>query len=405
MDYKLKQEYTDKYEANFVNSKFGTKVIHCGQEPDIVYGCMAVPLCLASTYKQSEPNKPYGPFDYSRCGNPTKENLERQLSGIEGGKYSLALASGCAITTAVAQLAKVGEHIVCIDDVYGGTQRIFRKVLAPKSGIEFTFTKTCNVEEFKKSLQKNTRIVWVESPTNPTLKVTDMKALIAAVREYNKDIIIVCDNTFLSPYNYRPLEHGADIVVESATKYLGGHSDVVMGILSTNRKELYEEVDFISKTTGAAASPFDCYMLIRGIKTLHLRMERANFNGLEVAKYLEKHPKIEKVNYAGLESSPYYEIAKKNGYKGNSGMVSFYLKSNFEGASTFLTNCKVFSLAESLGAVESLIEHPETMTHASVPKEYREELGITPNFIRMSVGCEDIEDLIADLEQALALVK
>ena len=401
MNKQEKKDYVDGYESNFVNSKFGTKAIHSGQEPDIVNGCMAVPIFLASTYKQHSPANPFGDFDYSRVSNPTRQNLERLIASLEGGKYALAMSSGCACTSAIINMIKSGEHVICIDDVYGGTQRIFRKIMSLNYNIDFSFVQMDDMEDVKKELNPKTRLVWVESPTNPTLKVTDINALVKLVKEYNKDIIIVVDNTFLSPYNYRPLEHGADIAYESATKYLGGHSDLVMGVVSTNSAEIHEKLAFILKTNGACPSPFDSYMLIRGIKTLHLRVERINFNALKIAQYLESHPKIEKVNYSGLESSKYYEVAKKNGYKGHGGIVSFYLKANKEESIQFFKNCKVFTLAESLGAVESLIEHPASMTHASIPKELREKSGVLDSLLRLSVGIEDESDLIEDLRQAI----
>ncbi len=401
VDKKVYKEYLTDYDKHFEHSGFGTKAIHSGQEPDFLNGCLSVPISLSSTYKQHEPSNPYGEYDYSRCGNPTRNNLERLIGSLEEGKYSIAFSSGCAATTSISMLCNTGDHILSIDDVYGGTQRIFRRILSPNN-FEFTFHD--DMKTVRKEIKSNTKMVWVESPTNPTLKVTDMEDLVKTVREVNKDIIIVCDNTFLTPYNYKPLNHGVDIVVESATKYLGGHSDVVMGVMSTNREDLHSKVLFIAKTIGGNPSPFDCFMVIRGIKTLHLRVERTNSNGLQVAKYLSNHPKIKKVNYAGLESSPYYEIAKKNGYKGNGGMIGFYPDTDYEGVKRFFKTLKVFTLAESLGAVESLVEHPKTMTHASVPNDVREKLGITDTFIRMSVGCEDIEDLINDLEEALKVV-
>jgi len=402
MNNQEKKDYFEKYDKQFENSGFGTKAIHSGQEPDLLNGCMSVPICLASTYKQNSPSDPVGFYDYSRCGNPTRDNLERLFGALENGKYSIAFSSGCAATTCISLLCKTGERVISIDDVYGGTQRIFRKVLNPSAGIEFDFIE--NMSNIKSILKPETKLIWIESPTNPTLKITDMKELIHIVKDYNKDIIIACDNTFLTPYNYKPLDHGVDIVVESATKYLGGHSDLVMGLISTNNKEIYERLFLISKSTGGCPSPFDCWLLIRGIKTLHLRVERINQNALIIASYLEKNKKVKKVIYSGLENNEYYQISKKNGYKGNGGMISIYLDSDFNGVKRFFQNLSIFTLAESLGAVESLVEHPETMTHASVPKDKREILGITENFIRISVGCEDVDDLIKDLEFALSKV-
>lgn len=402
MDNQSKKDYYEKYDKQFECSGFGTKAIHSGQEPDLLNGCMSVPICLSSTYKQNEPSNPVGFYDYSRCGNPTRGNLERLFSALENGKFSIAFSSGCAATTCISLLCKTGDRVISIDDVYGGTQRIFRKILNPQAGIEYDFIE--NMDNIKSILKPETKLIWVESPTNPTLKITDMQELICNVKSYNKDIIIACDNTFLTPYNYKPLDFGVDIVVESATKYLGGHSDLVMGLISTNNKELYDNLFMISKSIGGCPSPFDCWLLIRGIKTLHLRVERINQNALLIARFLEKTQKIKKVIYAGLENNEFHEISKKNGYKGNGGMISVYLNSDYSGVKRFFNNLSIFTLAESLGAVESLVEHPETMTHASVPKEKREVLGITENFIRISIGCEDVEDLQKDLEFALSQV-
>ena len=400
MDKQIKKDYISKYDDKMKNMSFNTKTIHCGQEPDLLNGGMAVPINLSTTFAQHSPCDPYGDFDYTRCGNPTRKNLERLYASLHGGNHALAFSSGCAATVACTNLIKSGEHVVCINDVYGGTQRFFRRISNPMHQIEYSFINMESMDVVKSSLTEKTRMVWVESPTNPTLKVTDIRALCKTVKAYNKDIIIVCDNTFLSPYNCKPLELGVDIVVESATKYLGGHSDVLMGLLSTSNKDLHDKLFFISKTTGGVPSPFDCFMAIRGIKTLHLRMERHNFNALEVAKFLEKHELIEKVYYNGLESNPYNKLALSQ-QKGCGGVVSALIKGDLVKTKSFLAKLSVFTLAESLGAVESLAEHPAMMTHNSVPKELRDELGIGDSFVRLSVGCEAIEDIIADLDNAL----
>lgn len=401
MDKQVYKEYLEHHENEFKSKGFGTKVIHCGQEPDYLNGSMTVPIGLSTTYAQHSPGNPFGEFDYSRCGNPTREHLERQVAAIENAKYSIAFASGCAVTNTIINIVKSGEEVICIDDVYGGTQRLFRKVSTITHGVNYVFTAMDDLNVVKNLLNTKTKLVWLESPTNPTLKMTDIPELVKIIKEFNKEIIIVCDNTFLTPYNCKPLDFGVDIVVESATKYLGGHSDVVMGMLSTNNKELLDKLFFIAKTIGGNPSPFDCYLLMRGIKTLHLRMERINSNALKIAQHLEKHNLIEKVYYAGLESSPYNKILKKVSTKGAGGIVSIKVKADFNQTLKFIKGLKIFTLAESLGAVESLIDHPATMTHGSVPPEVRKELGIDDNFCRLSVGCEDIEDLIEDIENAL----
>jgi cystathionine gamma-lyase len=392
------------YDKKFENCGFSTKAIHVGNEPDGVYGGLSVPINLSTTYCQKTPSDPMGPFDYSRCGNPTRFSLERCLASIENGKYALAFASGMAATSACIHLLKTGDTCLSIDDVYGGTQRYFRKISAVQTGVEFDFIDFSDMELVKSMIKSTTKMVWLESPTNPTLKVTDIELVVKTVKSVNKDILIVVDNTFMSPYNMKPLDLGVDIVMESATKYLGGHSDVVMGVLACNSDELRERLYFISKSMGAVPSPFDCYLMLRGLKTLALRVERTNQNALKIAEYLEKNKKyVEGVLYAGLKSSPYHKIAKKQ-QKGFGGVISFYVKGGLEGAKTFLENVKIFTLAESLGAVESLAESPALMTHASVPSEKRKELGISDNLVRLSIGIEEVEDLIKDLDNAFSKI-
>jgi len=328
--------------------------------------------------------------------------LERCIASLESGKHAIAFSSGMAATSACIHLLKTGEHCLSIDDVYGGTQRYFRKIANPQHGILFDFIDFSDLDVIKKNIKQNTKMVWFESPTNPTLKVTDIKAVTELIKSINKEIIIVVDNTFMSPYNLRPLELGVDIVIESGTKYLGGHSDVVMGIIATNNDDLRERIFFVNKSMGSVPSPFDCYMLLRGLKTLSLRMERHNSNALKIAEYLETNKYVEKVLYAGLPKNQFHEIAKSQ-QKGFGGVVSFYIKGGLKQAKGFLENLKVFTLAESLGAVESLAESPALMTHASVPPEKRKELGIDDTLIRLSVGVEEADDLIKDIENALIL--
>lgn len=392
-------KYIEEHESHFKDKGIGTRLIHCGNEPEYVNGSMCVPISLSTTFSQTYPGVPFGQFDYSRCGNPTREHLERQVSSLEGAKYTIAFSSGCAVCSCIIQLVKSDEEVICIDDVYGGTQRIFRRISSISHGVKYLFTPMDDLETVKKLLTDKTRLIWLESPTNPTLKMTDIPALVKLVREFNKSIIIACDNTFLTPYNFRPLEFGVDIVVESATKYLGGHSDVVLGTLSTNDKDLYERLYLVAKSYGGCPSPFDCYLVMRGLKTLHLRMERINSNALKIAEYLENHGKVERVFYPGLKSSPYNAILNKVS-KSAAGIVSVKIKSDMQGTIEFIKALRIFTLAESLGAVESLVDHPATMTHGSVAPEIRKELGIDDNFLRLSIGCEDLEDLIEDLEMA-----
>lgn len=398
------KNYITEHEEKFKDKGIGTKLIHCGQEPDIVHGAVTVPISLATTYAQHSPGNPYGTFDYSRCGNPTREHLERLISAIEKTKYTITFSSGCAAANSLIQMVNAGEEVICIDDVYGGTQRMFRRISTFCQNIKFIFTPMDDLKKVETLFTSKTRMVWVESPTNPTLKMTDIPELVKVVKNYRKDIVVVCDNTFLSPFNCTPIDFGVDVVVQSCTKSLGGHSDLTMGYLTTNDKELYDKQYLIAKSIGGCPSPFDCYLLIRGMKTLHVRMERMNYNALKIATFLEKHPKIQDVIYPGLENDKYHSICKKL-CKGAGCIVSLRLKTDLQGASQFIKDLKIFLLAESLGAVESLLDHPATMTHGSVPPEIRKELGIEDNFIRLSIGIEDCDDLIKDLENALSKIK
>ncbi|MGZ3770326.1 MAG: cystathionine gamma-synthase [Bdellovibrio sp.] len=377
------------------NLGFATRAIHAGQAPDPTTGAIMTPVYLTSTYVQESPGVHKG-WEYSRTHNPTRRAYENCVANLESGKYGFAFASGCAATTTVLHLLKAGDHVVAMDDMYGGTFRLFDKVLK-HDGYEFSFVDLTKVENFEKALKPNTKMVWLETPTNPTLKLVDIKKISALAKA--KGIIVAVDNTFMSPYFQRPLELGADIVVHSATKYIGGHSDVVGGVAVTSRAELAEKLAFLSNGMGAVQGPFDSFMCLRSLKTLPLRMKAHQENAMAIAKFLESHPKVEKVIYPGLESHPQYALAKEQMH-GFGGMITFYIKGGLESARKFLENVNVFSLAESLGGVESLIEHPAIMTHASVPPENRKALGIDDSLIRLSVGVEDLNDLLADLKAA-----
>lgn len=397
------QQFSDPADYFQWNEKFakygiGTRGIHAGNEPGQEWGEVNPPIYMATTYAQPGPGQPHC-FDYSRCGNPTRAALERTLASIEHGKYAFACSSGMAAHVTIMNMLKKGDHILCIDDVYGGTQRYLRRILCPNAEIELTITNFNSMKNFKSKIQKNTKVCWMETPTNPTLKCVDIKGIAEALK--GTGVILVVDNTFATPVNQSPLLLGADIVSHSGTKYLGGHSDVICGAMVMNSRELYDKLFFILKTMGTGLSAFDSWVLCRGIKTLQVRVEKANNNALAIAKLLEKHPKVEKVRYPGLKSHPDHAAHKKNS-KGGGGMICFYIKGGMKQATNFLKAVKVFILAESLGGVESLAEHPVTMTHGSVPVEHRKVLGIEDNFIRLSVGIEDEADLLADISQALA---
>ncbi|TRY54622.1 hypothetical protein DNTS_001606 [Danionella cerebrum] len=374
---------------------FATDAIHVGSEPE-QWSSMAVvpPISLSTTFKQHSPGKHSG-FEYSRSGNPTRNSLEKAVAALDG----LALASGLAATLTITHLFKCGDGILCMNDVYGGTNRYFKKVAA-EVGIDVNFADLTKLEELKSALKPNTKMVWIETPTNPTMKVVDIQACADIVHQHNKDTVVVVDNTFMSAFFQRPLALGADICMYSATKYMNGHSDVVMGLISLNREDLYERLKFLQNSLGAVPSPFDCYLCNRGLKTLHLRMKQHFRNGLAVARFLEADPRVDRVIFPGLPSHPQHELTKRQ-CTGCPGMITFYIKGKLENATKFLCNLKLFALAESLGGYESLAEHPAIMTHASVSEEDRKELGISDTLIRLSVGLEDEEDLIADIKQAL----
>ena len=377
--------------------KFGTKTIHAGVEPDPSTGAIMTPIFQTSTYVQQGIGKHKG-FEYSRTGNPTRIALEKNLAALENGTHGLAFASGMAATDAAIKLLKPGDEVISCADLYGGSYRMFTKIFEPL-GIKFIFNDMNDMDELKCLITDKTRMVWVETPTNPTIKVLNLNAIKETIS--GKDILFCVDNTFASPYLQNPLDIGADLVMHSVTKFLGGHSDVIMGALITKNDELAERLYFIQNTCGAVPSPNDCFLVLRGIKTLHLRMERHCQNAQKVAEYLNNHPKVAKVNYPGLVDNAYHYLAKEQ-MRGFGGMLSFYLKGDdLEEATRIAQSTHYFLLAESLGGVESLIGHPATMTHAAIPKEERVKTGVFDSLLRLSVGVEDIDDLIEDLKRAM----
>lgn len=380
--------------------KFSTRAIHAGQQPDPTTGAIMTPVYLTSTYVQESPGVHRG-WEYSRTHNPTRKAYEDCIASLESGKYGFAFASGCAATTTILHMLKKGDHVVAMDDMYGGTFRLFDKVLQ-HNGFEFSYTDLTNPENFTKNIKPNTKLVWLETPTNPTLKLTDIKAIVKIAKQHN--ILVVVDNTFMSPYFQRPIELGADLVVHSATKYIGGHSDLVGGVVVTNNKDIAEKMAFLNNSMGGVQGAFDAFLALRSLKTLPLRMKAHAQNAQQVAEFLQTHPLVEKVVYPGLPSHPQHNIAKEQ-MSGFGGMITFFIKGGLSASKKFLENVRVFSLAESLGGVESLIEHPAIMTHASVPPEQRKKLGIDDSLIRLSVGVEDIEDLMNDLKQAFKAVQ
>lgn len=386
--------------------EFETKVIHAGIEPETATGAVMTPIFQTSTYAQAGPGEHQG-FEYSRSDNPTRTVLQTQLAELEQADKALVYASGLAATDSVLNLLKSGDHVIAGDDLYGGTRRLFSRVAANR-GLEFDFVGLDDLANLQSALRPNTKLIWFESPSNPLLNIVDI-AQVAKIA-HSAGALVAVDNTFMSPYFQNPLTLGADIVMHSITKYINGHSDVVMGCLmlrdqpyhATN-ETLYERLKFLQNAVGAVPGPFDCFLVLRGIKTLALRMERHAENAASVVKFLSAHPKVERVLYPGLPDHPGHEIAKRQA-KGYGGMLSFLVKGGEQEARTFLSSVKVFTLAESLGGVESLIEHPAIMTHASVPAEVRAQIGIGDNLIRVSAGIESAQDLIADLDQALARI-
>ncbi len=376
--------------------KFDTKTIHEGQPNDPLTGAVSFPIYQTSTYQQVEPGITKG-YSYSRTENPTRIALEKTIASLEGTKYGLAFSSGMGAVNTVLNLLKKDVHIITVDDLYGGTYRIFTKLYS-KFGLKFSFVDLREPENIIKEVRRNTKILWLESPTNPLLKVIDIEKCSRIAKEYG--LLIVVDNTFASPYLQKPLKLGADVVLHSTTKYLNGHADVIGGALVTNSEKLYEELRFYQNAVGAIPGPLDCFFVLRGIKTLSLRMERHSDNAMKIAKYLSEHPKVKKVYYPGLPNHPCFEIAKKQ-MKKFGGMLSFELDADFEKTNKFLCSLRLITLAESLGAVKSLICHPASMTHASVEPEVRKARGISDSLVRFSVGIEDVNDLIEDIDNAL----
>tara|TARA_B100000945_G_scaffold299560_1_gene280382 strand:- start:533 stop:1708 length:1176 start_codon:yes stop_codon:yes gene_type:complete len=378
---------------------FDTRAIHAGQEPDPTTGAIMTPIYTSSTYVQESPGVHKG-YDYSRSINPTRKALEACVADLEGSSYGYAFSSGMAACSTVLEVLDSGDHVIAMDDLYGGTYRLFEDVRKRSAGLEFTFSDLSDFSTVESSIRNNTKMIWVETPTNPLLKIVDLKKIAKFAKENN--LISVCDNTFCSPYIQNPLELGFDIVVHSATKYLNGHSDLIGGIVvcSNNKTELADQILYLQNAIGSIMNPFDSFLLLRSLKTLAVRMERHCENTMQIASFLDSHEAIEKVIYPGLESHPQHDLAKKQ-MKRYGGMLTLILKGGLDSARLFLERTEIFSLAESLGGVESLIEHPAIMTHASIPPDVREEIGITDGLVRLSVGIESLDDLIQDLEVAL----
>ena len=377
--------------------KFSTKAIHTGQQPDPTTGAIMPPIFQTATYAQNGLGDHKG-YEYSRSHNPTRTALQECIAALEDGKFGLAFASGMAAETAILSLLSAGDHLVACDDLYGGSYRIFERVMR-RYNVETSYVPAGNIAAYEQAIRPNTKLIWLESPTNPLLRLIDIQAVAEIAHRHN--ILVVVDNTFASPYFQQPLKLGADIVVHSTTKYINGHSDVIGGALVLNNEEAYESMKFYENAAGNVPSPFDAWLVLRGIKTLAVRMRQHDENARAVAKFLAEHPRVEKVYYPGLPSHPDYELAKRQ-MSGFGGMVSFQFKGVYADVDKLVRRFKVFSLAESLGGVESLVCHPVSMTHGSIPKEIREARGLTDTLLRLSVGIEDAEDLLADLQQALA---
>lgn len=377
---------------------FATRAIHAGQSPDPTTGAVMPPIYTTSTYAQSSPGVHKG-YDYSRTSNPTRNAWERCIADLESGARGFAFASGMAATSTVIELLDAGSHIVAMDDLYGGTFRLFERVRRRSANLDITFADLSKPEALAAAVRPQTKLIWIETPTNPTLRLVD----IAQVAEFarKRGILTVVDNTFASPWIQRPLELGADIVVHSATKYLNGHSDMVGGIAVAASNELADQIGFLQNAVGGISGPFDSFLALRGLKTLPLRMRQTSESSIQIAQWLEKHPQVSRVLYPGLPSHPQYELAKRQMKNGSSGIVTFFVKGGLEETKTFLERLSIFTIAESLGGVESLVDHPALMTHASIPADKRKELGIDDSLVRLSVGIEDVEDLIADLADAL----
>lgn len=380
--------------------KFGTKAVHAGVEPDPSTGAIMTPIYQTSTYVQESPAKHKG-YAYARGANPTRNSLQKSIASLENGKFGICFSSGMGATDAVIKLLSPGDEVITSNDLYGGSYRMFRKIYE-KFGIKFHFIDLTKVDNISGYLNSKTKLMWIETPSNPLMSIIDIKACVDIAKKNN--VLVAVDNTFASPYLQNPLDLGADIVMHSVTKYLGGHSDVIMGALVTNDEKLQQELAFIANSCGAVPGPQDSFLVLRGIKTLHLRMERHCSNGKVIAAFLKSHPKVGRVYWPGFPDHPNHEIAKKQ-MRDFGGMLSFTLKNDsVENATKLMESVELFSLAESLGGVESLINHPASMTHASIPKEERIKNGLSDSLIRLSIGVEDVEDLIADLDQALAKV-
>jgi cystathionine beta-lyase len=378
--------------------RFGTKAIHAGIEPDSATGAIMTPIYQTSTYAQSAPGEHKG-YEYSRSQNPTRKALEKSIAALENAEYGHCFASGLAAIDAVIKTLKPGDEVISTNDLYGGSYRIFTQIFQD-FGIHFNFIDMSAASAIESHITENTKLIWVETPTNPMMNIIDIKAAADIAKKNN--VLLCVDNTFSTPYLQNPLDLGADLVMHSLTKYIAGHSDVIMGALATSNKELSEKLGFIQKASGAVPGPQDCFLVLRGIKTLHLRMQRHSENGSGVANFLKSHPKVDKVLWPGFKSHPNHEIATRQMHDFG-GMISFSLKENTKEAATeILKKFELFTLAESLGGVESLCGHPATMTHASIPKAEREKIGLSDSLIRLSVGVEDLEDLIQDLKQALS---
>ncbi len=377
--------------------RFATRAIHAGQQPDPTTGAIMTPIYATSTFVQESPGKHKG-YEYARTQNPTRGAYEACVADLENGNAGFAFASGMAAIGTVLELLDSGDHVVSMDDLYGGTFRIFENVRRRSSNLDFSFVDMTDPERIAAAIKPNTKMIWVESPTNPLLRIVDLSAIAAIAKEHG--LISVCDNTFASPYIQRPLDHGIDVVVHSATKYLNGHSDVVNGVVVVERDDLAETLGYLQNAVGAVAGPFDSFLALRALKTLHLRMAQHSKNAQLVAEFLEGHPAVERVYYPGLASHPQHELASRQ-MNGFGGMVTAILNGELKDSVAFLERCRLFALAESLGGVESLIEHPAIMTHASIPPEIRAELGISDSLVRFSVGVEDSRDLLAELEYAL----
>ena len=378
---------------------FATRTVHAGQSPDPATGAVVTPIYATSTYVQSSPGVHQG-FEYSRSQNPTRFAYERCVADLEGGVAGFAFASGLAATSTALELLDSGDHVVALDDLYGGTRRLFEQVRRRSAGLTFSYSDLADRAALERALIPQTRMIWVETPSNPLLKLVDLAMVVEVARE--RGLLTVADNTFATPWAQRPLEWGFDLVIHSATKYLNGHSDLIGGIAVCREAALAERLGYLQNAIGAIASPFDSFLALRGLKTLAVRMERHSANALQIAAWLEQHPNIERVIYPGLPSHPQHELARRQMEDRFGGMIGVVVRGDLSTVTRFLTRCRVFTLAESLGGVESLIEHPAIMTHASVSPEVRRELGIDDGLVRLSVGIEDVADLIADLAQALA---